>query len=642
MMCMRVIERGTVPVIFLICCLTAPLNSQSVQEPKKILMLYAYDPNAPGVMAFAQQLKLVVSEQFGNRVEIYDEYLDVNRFPDRDRSPEFAGYFAAKYQGFTPDAIVAEGTPALQFATERLSSLFPGVPIVYGQAFEPGVDFSALPANVTGRRQPLPFVSTYSLARGLQPDAERVVLVAGASQLDSLLLSAALDQITPLLKGMDLRVLQDWSYESLIDSLRHIPPRTFVIFSSFTRDQRGGKFNAGDLVASLTRLAPVPIARNWVGNGIIGGAVMQFADDGMRTGRLLVRVLRRGPGEPIPPREVAATPLVVDWRELQRWGLSEKRLPQNTEVLFRTLSPWERYRTTVLATLGVLLLQSALILWLLVERRRRRRSEAALRESEMRAVEQRLELAHLARVALVGELSTALAHEMKQPLAAIMANVSVGRRLLQANNGGTAELREILEDIGADDQRASDVIDHLRDLVKKDGTKAQVLSANQVVVEVLALMRTDLHRRGVVVSTRLCEPAPMVLGDRVQLHQVILNLVMNACDAMSETPAGERLLVVSTKTQGDARIEIRDAGSGIAPDRLAKVFEPFVTTKREGLGLGLAICRSIVTSHGGHISAANNQERGATFVIALPLSGNTSEVVSRLASSHSLWTPASH
>ena len=424
---MRLIERGTVLVAVMICTAIAPLYAQPVQGTGKILMLYAYDPNAPGVVAFTQQFKAVVSEQFHNRAEIYDEYLDLNRFPDLDRSPQLARYFAEKYQGFRPDAIVAEGTPALRFATERLSSLFPGVPIVYGNAFEPVVDFSALPANVTGRRQPLAFGSTYSLARALQPDAERVVVVSGASAMDSLLLSVALRQITPLLNGMELEVLQDWSYESLIDSLRRIPPRTVVIFSSFSRDQRGRKFNAGDLIASLTRVASVPvygIVRHWVGNGVVGGGVMDFADDGMRTGRLLVRVLRRAPGEPMPPAEVAATPLVVDWRELQRWGLSEDRLPPDTEVLFRTPSLWERYRTTILATLGVLLLQSALILWLLVERRRRRRTQAALGESEARAAEQRGELAHLGRVALVGELSATLAHEMKQPLTAILTNAT--------------------------------------------------------------------------------------------------------------------------------------------------------------------------------------------------------------------------
>jgi signal transduction histidine kinase len=635
---MRLIERGSVLVAVTICIAGAPIHAQAVQETRKILMLYAYDPNAPGVVAFTQQFKAVVSEQFHNGAEIYDEYLDLNRFPDLDRTPQLARYFAEKYQGFRPDAIVAEGSPALRFATQRLSSLFPGVPIVYGNTFEPVVDFSALPANVTGRRQPLAFGSTYSLARALQPDAERVVVVSGASEMDSLLLSMALRQITPLLHGMELRVLQDWSYESLIDSLRRIPPRTVVIFSSFSRDQRGRKFNAGDLIASLTRVTSAPvygIVRHWVGNGVVGGGVMDFAGDGMRTGRLLVRVLRRAPGEPMPPAEVAATPLVADWRELRRWGLSEDHLPPDTEVLFRTPSLWERYRTTILVILGVLLLQSALILWLLVERRERRRTQAALRESEAGAAEQRLELAHLGRVAMVGELSATLAHEMKQPLTAILANAQAAQHLLKRDGFEMAELRDILEDIAADDKRAWDVIDHVRSFVKKSDSEPQLLSTNELVNEVLALMRTDLQHRGVLVSTQFCEPAPMVLGDRVQLQQVVLNLVMNACDAMSDMPRGERLLVIATARQGEARIEVDDRGSGVAPDALARVFEPFVTTKRDGLGLGLAICRSILTAHRGHISAANNAERGATFGVSLPLAADP-----RGASSDNRLSPA--
>jgi len=268
------------------------------------------------------------------------------------------------------------------------------------------------------------------------------------------------------------------------------------------------------------------------------------------------------------------------------------------------------------------------LLWLLVEWRGRRRSEGALRESEARADEQRHELAHLGRVALVSEMSTALAHEVKQPLAAIMANVTVAQRLTQSNIAPVSELRAILEDIAGDNRRARDVVDHLRDLVKKDVAKPQVLSMNGTVSEVLALLRSDLQRRGVRFSTQFCEPAPLVLGDRVELQQVVLNLVVNACDAMSDTRPGERLVVVSTMMGSDARIEVRDSGSGIAPETLARIFEPFVTTKREGLGLGLAICRSIVTAHGGHLSAANNPERGATFTVSLPLTGVAAEVKS--------------
>jgi signal transduction histidine kinase len=361
------------------------------------------------------------------------------------------------------------------------------------------------------------------------------------------------------------------------------------------------------------------IAGNWVGDGIVGGGVMDFAEDGTRTGRLLVRVLRRAPGEPLPPAEVAATPVVVDWRELQRWGLSADRLPPNAEVRFRTPSAWERYRLTILATLGVLLLQSGLLVALLLERRERRRTRAALRESEARAAEQRSELTHLGRVALVGELSAMLAHEMKQPLGAILANARAARHMLERDQINTAELREILEDIAADDRRAGAVIDHVRSLVKKGEPERELLSLNDVVREVLDLMRSELQHRGVIASIRLAEPAPMALADRVELQQVLVNLVINASDAMSERRRGERLLVISTASDGDARIEVQDQGTGIPNDTLRSIFDPFVTTKRDGLGLGLAICRTIITEHRGRMWAVNNPDRGATVIVSLPL-----------------------
>jgi C4-dicarboxylate-specific signal transduction histidine kinase len=242
------------------------------------------------------------------------------------------------------------------------------------------------------------------------------------------------------------------------------------------------------------------------------------------------------------------------------------------------------------------------------------------RAAERLAAEQRRELAHLGRVAILGELSAALAHEINQPLAAILANARAAQVLLEADGAGSDELREILADIAADDLRAGAVIHSVRGLVKKGESDPQTLSINEVVGEVLELARADLQHRGIIVSTRLYSTAPRVVGDRVQLQQVLLNLIVNAADAMSETPPGDRLLVVATSMHdGAARVEVRDRGSGIAQDALARVFEPFVTTKPGGLGLGLAICRSIVTAHGGRMWARNNPEGGATLAVSLPL-----------------------
>ena len=198
-------------------------------------------------------------------------------------------------------------------------------------------------------------------------------------------LPTAVRDMTPLLGGMQLVVWQDWTYASLLQSMRTLPPRTITILSGFSRDRSGQQFNEGDLIASVTRLASAPvygIARNWVGDGVVGGVTMDFGDDGLHTGRLLLQVLDRASGGlPLPPPEIARPAQVVDWRALERWGLSERQLPPGTEVLFRTPTIWDRYKGYVIGGAALLAVQALFIVGLLVERKGRRRAEAKLRTS---------------------------------------------------------------------------------------------------------------------------------------------------------------------------------------------------------------------------------------------------------------------
>ena len=241
------------------------------------------------------------------------------------------------------------------------------------------------------------------------------------------------------------------------------------------------------------------------------------------------------------------------------------------------------------------------------------------RRAEYEIAAQRRQLAHLGRVALLGELSGALAHELNQPLAAILANARAAQRMLARENLDMEEFQAILEDIVSDDRRAGAVIQRVRALIKKDETELHKLSPNDVVADVLELAHSDLIQRAVVVSTRLAPSLPEVQGDRVQLQQVLLNLIVNACDAMVDNPPSLRTLVITTSERGGAvRISISDSGTGITTQPIDAVFQPFVTSKRHGLGLGLAICRSIVDAHGGRLWAVNHRGSGATFHVLLP------------------------
>jgi two-component system sensor kinase FixL len=241
------------------------------------------------------------------------------------------------------------------------------------------------------------------------------------------------------------------------------------------------------------------------------------------------------------------------------------------------------------------------------------------RNAEQESAQQRTELAHLSRVAVLGEMSASLAHELNQPLTAILSNAQAALRFLDAGPELQGELRETLQDIAASGTRAGDVIRRLRAMLKKEDMQRMPLDVNQLIGEVLQLYRTDLISRGVSVHPELGHGLPAVLGDRVQLQQVLLNLVINACDAMANVAGERRLCICSRRLAGD-EVEFRvcDVGTGIAPDRLELVFEPFETSKPAGMGLGLSVCKTIVKSHGGRIWANNNTNGpGASFHVAL-------------------------
>ena len=234
-------------------------------------------------------------------------------------------------------------------------------------------------------------------------------------------------------------------------------------------------------------------------------------------------------------------------------------------------------------------------------------------------------LAHVQRLAIIGELTAAIAHELKQPLSAIMSNADAAGTLLDAKNPPLGEIREIVSDIRRADLRANEVLGQVRDFLRKREASMQPLDLNRAVADVLPLVVGDARKRRIELRTELATDLPPVFGNETQLQQVLINLIVNAMDAMANTPEGKRDLVVRTaRPNGDARVEVSvtDRGSGIEPRSLPRLFESFFTTRAEGMGLGLSIARSIVETHGGRIWADNNPGGGATFHFTVPTASN--------------------
>ena len=299
---------------------------------------------------------------------------------------------------------------------------------------------------------------------------------------------------------------------------------------------------------------------------------------------------------------------------MQRWGISESQLPLGSMIEFRDPTAWQRYHWQIAATAIALLLQTALIIVLFHEHRRRRVAEVQTRE-------RMAELAHVNRYATAGELSASIAHELYQPLTAIRSNVEAAELLLNSPSLNLHELKDIMADLRKDDERASEVLRRLRGLLKKSAFELQDIDLNETVAEMFAFTSDLAKVRGVMLHW-VPSPKPLRMrGDRVQLQQVVLNLIVNGMDALVDNPPGHRWITgrLRQRDSGSAEVSISDSGPGVASDQLGHLFEPFFTTKSQGMGMGLSIAPTIVEAHGGRIWAENRTHGGAVFRFSLPL-----------------------
>jgi signal transduction histidine kinase len=398
-----------------------------------------------------------------------------------------------------------------------------------------------------------------------------------------------------------------------------LPAQTVVFILAPAVDARGHVLSPNEACESIAsaRYAPAfTLGAHDLGCGVVGGLMRDWTIVGRLLGNEALTRLRTPSTDVVHVPVAKYTTLAFDDRQLERWNIPAARVPSGAVIRFREPSLWRDRRSLVLTVAAVTLLQSLLIAGLVFERRRRRKAEIESRRNLVA-------MAHLDRRAAMGELATSLAHELNQPLNAILQNAGVAQMMLASTAvpPALAEIPDIISDIRKDDVRASEMIRRMRGLLQKHELEARPVDLNEVAEETVAIVRPDARAREVELDMNLADPLAPVLGDRVHLQQVLLNLLMNALAAVGTTPLERRRVRVSTSQfDGDVRLAVSDTGTGIPLDRLRQIFEPFYTTKSEGggMGMGLAIARGIVEAHGGRIEAENNASGGATVWFSVP------------------------
>jgi signal transduction histidine kinase len=418
-----------------------------------------------------------------------------------------------------------------------------------------------------------------------------------------------------------LKWYDELPFADILKDAAKLPPRNVILWHLMNVDAAGVSHEENESLNALASVASAPIFSydgSFFEGALVGGPMFSVTESSAVTANVANRILSGERAGDIKTQPVEFAAPRFDWRQMQRWGISERSLPPGSIIDFRSPSLWQVYRAQIALVAAVILLQGGLISGLLWERKRRYRAEADARQ-------RMAELAHVNRFSTAGELTASIAHEINQPLGAILTNAETADTILKSQSPDIAalpvivELRDIVKDILHDDQRAGEIIRRMRSLLKKAPFEVRNIDLNDVVRETVEFVSSIAVGRKVELVSVITPNVLRILGDRIQLQQVILNLVVNGIDAMKDTLSENRVISIRTLSVGKfAELSVSDCGPGIPEDKIKEVFEPFFTSKAEGMGMGLSIARTIVEVHNGRIWA-ENEPGGASFRIRLPL-----------------------
>jgi signal transduction histidine kinase len=600
---------------------TIGLPAVAAQGVKNVIVLYSNGRLLPANIEVDRGLRQAVTASGERPVILFDEFLDQPRFEGQAYVRTIATYLREKYASRPPDVIVALGEEALEFTLRHRAELSTRVPVVYTAVSKWFLDpIKPLPADVVGVPIEYDFHRTIDQALRWHPKARRLVIVTGASPWDREWEERLRKGVSPFKDRATVEFLSGLPQAAVLKRLGELKDDAVVFTPAYFQDGAGRHFVPREVATAMAGASTAPVYGpfdTFMGAGIVGGYMTSYEAMGRQAGQIVNALLDGAAPRSVRVPEIMPVTLNVDWRQVRRWGIDQKAIPGDAVVHFKTPTFFEAYQKETIIAVIVFALQVWLIGWLLTERRRRHLAELAEQSH-------RLELAHASRLAVAGELTGSIAHEINQPLSAILSNADAADLMLESGTDRRDELREILADIRRDDLRASEVIRRLRTLLAKQEVEQQPFEINEAMRNVESMLRAEARRRGVTLDIPPITTALTTVGDRIQIEQVLINLLLNAMDAVADVPEDRRTIVVSVENgTGSIAITVHDRGQGITPEHLPKLFDSFFSTKSKGMGLGLSIARTLIEAHGGRIWAENGPGEGAVFHVKLPVAGAT-------------------
>jgi len=594
--------------------LLAAASSEAAPPRRQVLLLQSFDRGNLTLDSFTANFRVDLDRLTGSAVNIVQVVVRPAGFAPAPESAIVDYIRSAFADGTKPDLIVSVAGPAAAFVRTHRQRLFPQTPLLLAAVDQRNLRGAPLGRNETAVTIDNDFPRLVDDILQLLPGTRQLFMVLGSGQTGRFWHQELERELARFRDRLTFVWSEDLSLPDILRRCANLPPDAAILYLTFGIDAQGGAYADERVFAELHAAANVPLFAGMspmLGRGIVGGPLMSIEDLSRKTAGVAGQLLKGASPRSVRPAPQTPGDRIFDARELEKWSIADSRLPPNSVVMFRPPTLWQEHRGLILLAAGALAIQSVLIAGLFYERRGRRRAETASRRSLSLA-------ADVSRRTTMSALSSSITHELGQPLTSITSNAHALQLMVTANRETSDKMREILSDIRRQGARAAEIIHRHRAMLRSRPLDRQPIELHTVIDESLALLAHDLRAQQVEATVHPPSRVCVIDGDQVLLQQVFVNLVMNAMDAMAETPSARRRVTIASEASAtQVVISVRDSGSGLPAHMIDNLFTPFATTKPHGLGIGLTIARTIVDAHGGTLDAHNNPDGGATFTVTL-------------------------
>ena len=610
-------------VMMLIQFCNQPLVATQSGGTKTILMLFGNSPGTPADKPLLDGVRFKLHDAYGDNYNLHVEFLEIDKYPGENYPQEKFNFLNEKYREINPDLIICVQENILKPFKDYAENYLLNLPII-----STDLDYTnyGFPTNLQVNEKTVCLGLKFNIEKTIStalkqfPKTSSIYFISGVSAFDKRMLTLSLQAAKTINGQREIEVITDRSMDEILEKVHKIRGNSIIVVPVFITDRKLVPYYNPEAINLISREAHVPViilSDMGMGEGAFGGYVLSFNKAGLYTGKTAVDILNGFNPNSIRITEADYYEYIFDWRELKRWNLQNSDLiPAGSTILFEPINQLDKYKWMFGAVLLFLVLQSLLIANLI----RLNRNQKTLTKKIIETESKYRGFLHEDRSLSLGQIAASLSHELKQPLTAILSTAQAGINFINSNEANPELLKQILQKIVENDKRTASILGSIRGMLKLEHREKERIELNDCISELVEVYHSEANIQNTKINSMLVNYPVYIFADKIQIQQVLLNLITNAVQVMAKQQTKNPMVdLIQTIKNGNVVVSVRDYGEGIDESIKDTIFRPFVTSRVEGSGIGLSICKSIIEDHGGKIWTENKANGGAEFSFSLKL-----------------------